>query len=61
MPWSSREPRAPASEALGTPRFLLKGSFKGDIGIDIDVDMDVDIDIDLEGLVCQLSNWPYGT
>ena len=28
----------------GSPRFPLKGSFKGDIDIDIDVDMDIDLD-----------------
>ena len=28
----------------GSPRFPLKGSFKGDIGIDMDVDVDIEWD-----------------
>ena len=31
-------------DLVSSPRFPLKGSFKGDIGIDIDVDMDIDLD-----------------
>ena len=42
----------------GSPRFPLKGSFKGDIGIDIDVDMDIDLDARGD-LVSRLSNGPY--
>ena len=31
-------------ENLGSPRFPLKGSFKGDIDIDVDVDIDMTLD-----------------
>ena len=43
-----------SGRGLGNPRFPLKGSSKGDIGLDLDVDMaskgdiDVDMDIDLD-------------
>ena len=36
------------SPSLGSPRFPLKGSFKGDIDIDIDVDVDIDVDMTLD-------------
>ena len=34
---------------LGSPRFPLKGSFKGDIGTGIDIDVDIDIALDAWG------------
>ena len=30
----------------GSPRFLLRGSFKGDMGRGIDIDVDMDIDFE---------------
>ena len=33
----------------GSPRFPLKGSFKGDIDIGIDMDVDIDIALDARG------------
>ena len=30
-----------------SPRFPLKGSFKGDTYLDLDVDTDVDVDVDI--------------
>ena len=42
---AGREPRTAPWGTPGSPRFPLKGSFKGDIGIDIDVDiMDIELD-----------------
>ena len=43
--------RPEASGGLsGSPRFPLKGSFKGDMGRGIDVDVDVDIELDDLGI-----------
>ena len=33
----------------GSPRFPLKGSFKGDVDVGIDIDVDIDIDLDARG------------
>ena len=30
----------------GSPRFPLKGSFKGDVDIGMDIDVDIDMDLD---------------
>ena len=33
----------------GSPRFPLKGSFKGDVDIGIDIDVDIDLALDARG------------
>ena len=38
-----------ARGAWGSPRFPLKGSFKGDIDIGIDIDVDINIALDARG------------
>ena len=53
-----RSVRGSDRETYGSPRFPLRGSFKGDM--DTGMDIDVDIDVDLFGdLVSLLSNGPY--
>ena len=44
-----KRPRKPPERwrKVRSPRFPLKGSFKGDIDIGIDVDINVDVDMDV--------------